>query len=91
MPLLATSNSLINCRNGIIKLSFGNMTLDLNIFNNSKEPGEDEEIEEVNCINIIVDEHVQISSFSDLHEPYTVNSYKRVNWKQLSYLTSLSS
>ena len=30
---LATSNAFINCRNGIIKLSFVKMTLDLNIFN----------------------------------------------------------
>jgi len=32
-PFLPTSNALINCRNGMMKLSFGNMTLDLNIFN----------------------------------------------------------
>ena len=32
-PFLATSNALINCRNGSMKISFGNMTLDLNIFN----------------------------------------------------------
>jgi hypothetical protein len=24
---------LINCRNGLMKLSFGNMTLEMNIFN----------------------------------------------------------
>ncbi|MDQ4222847.1 retropepsin-like aspartic protease, partial [Pseudomonas aeruginosa] len=29
---LATSNALINCRNGPMKISFGNMTIDLNIF-----------------------------------------------------------
>uniref|UniRef100_A0A2N9IPP2 Reverse transcriptase/retrotransposon-derived protein RNase H-like domain-containing protein n=1 Tax=Fagus sylvatica TaxID=28930 RepID=A0A2N9IPP2_FAGSY len=27
-PFLATSNALINCRNGVMKLSFGNMTLE---------------------------------------------------------------
>ena len=32
-PFLATSNSLINCRNGLMKLSFGNMILEMNIFN----------------------------------------------------------
>ena len=32
-PFLATSNALINCRNGLMKLSFGNMTLEMNIFN----------------------------------------------------------
>ena len=31
-PFLATSNALINCRNGLMKLSFGNMTLEMNIF-----------------------------------------------------------
>jgi hypothetical protein len=32
-PFLATSNVLINCRNGLMKLSFGKMTLEMNIFN----------------------------------------------------------
>ena len=32
-PFLATSNALINCRNGSMKLTFGNMTIDLNVFN----------------------------------------------------------
>ena len=31
-PFLATSNAIINCRNGVMQLTFGNMTLDLNIF-----------------------------------------------------------
>ncbi|RVW49138.1 Retrovirus-related Pol polyprotein from transposon 17.6 [Vitis vinifera] len=30
-PFLATSNAIINCRNGLMQLTFGNMTLDLNI------------------------------------------------------------
>jgi len=32
-PFLATVNVLINCINGMIRLSFGNMTFELNIFN----------------------------------------------------------
>jgi len=32
-PFLATSNALINCRSGLMKLTFDNMTVDLNIFN----------------------------------------------------------
>ena len=32
-PFLVTSNALINCRNGLMKLSFENMTLEMNIFN----------------------------------------------------------
>ena len=31
-PFLATANAIINCRNGVMQLTFGNMTLDLNIF-----------------------------------------------------------
>ena len=31
-PFLATSNAIINFRNGIMQLTFGNMTLELNIF-----------------------------------------------------------
>ena len=35
-PFLATSNAIINCRNGVMQLTFGNMTLELNIFYLSK-------------------------------------------------------
>ena len=31
-PFLATSNAITNCRNGVMQLTFGNMTLELNIF-----------------------------------------------------------
>ena len=31
-PFLATSNAIINYRNGVLQLTFGNMTLELNIF-----------------------------------------------------------
>ena len=38
-PFLATANAIINCQNGIMQLTFGNMTLELNIFhlNNKHE------------------------------------------------------
>ena len=31
-PFLATANVIINCQNGVMQLTFGNMTLELNIF-----------------------------------------------------------
>ena len=31
-PFLATSNALINCQSGMLKLTFGNMTAELNVF-----------------------------------------------------------
>ena len=37
-PFLATSNAIINCRNGLMQLTFGNMTLELNIFYMSTKP-----------------------------------------------------
>ena len=43
-PFLATSNAIINFRNGVMQLTFGNMTLELNIFHmsNKHKPVEDE-------------------------------------------------
>ena len=44
-PFLATSNAIINCHNGVMQLTFGNMTLELNIFHlsNKHKSAEDEE------------------------------------------------
>ena len=36
-PFLTTSNAIINCRNGVMQLTFGNMTLELNIFHLNKK------------------------------------------------------
>ena len=54
-PFLATSNAIINCRNGVLKLSFGNMTVELNVFNVVKSV-ECEEVHEVNMIETIFEE-----------------------------------
>ncbi|RVW59796.1 hypothetical protein CK203_100597 [Vitis vinifera] len=59
-PFLATSNAIINCRNGLMQLTFGNMTLDLNIFYMSKKqitPEEEEGPEELCIIDTLVEEH----------------------------------
>ena len=44
-PFLATTNAIINCRNGIMELTFGNITLELNIFHlsNRDKSTEDKE------------------------------------------------
>ena len=36
-PFLATANAIINCQNGVMQLTFGNMTLELNIFHLSNK------------------------------------------------------
>ena len=50
-PFLATSNAIINYRNGFMQLTFGNMTLELYIFHLSNkhkpEKGEGQEFDEV--------------------------------------------
>ena len=61
-PFLATSNVIINCQNGVMQLTFGNMTLELNIFHMSKKhlPPVDEDQEEVCMIDTILDEQSQM-------------------------------
>jgi len=53
-PFLETSNALINCRNGLMKLSFENMTLEMNIFNICKQPGDNNDLQEVYFIEKLV-------------------------------------
>ncbi|XP_059638644.1 uncharacterized protein LOC132280906 [Cornus florida] len=55
-PFLATANASINCRNGVMDLSFGNMKVRLNIFNASNCPSDDKECFFVDAINECVEE-----------------------------------
>ena len=58
-PFLATSNAFINCWNGVMQLTFGNMTLELNIFHlSSKHKSmEEQEPDEVCLISPSVGKH----------------------------------
>ncbi|KAL6310789.1 hypothetical protein AAG906_017241 [Vitis piasezkii] len=70
-PFLATSNAIINCRNGLMQLTFGNMTLDLNIFYMSKKqttPEEEEGLEELCIIDTLVEEHCNQNMQDKLNE-----------------------
>ena len=49
-PFLATTNAIIHYRGGLMTLSFGNMTVNINIFNVIKEIWDDEDGCEVNMI-----------------------------------------
>ena len=57
-PFLATSNAIINCQNGVMQLTFENMTLELNIFHLSKNhmPLVEEDQEQVCQIDAILGE-----------------------------------
>ena len=51
---LATANVIINCRNGVMQLTFGNMTLELNIFhlsNKDKQVEDKEHKSEEVCLS----------------------------------------
>ena len=72
-PFLATSNAIINCRNGVMQLTFGNMTLDLNIFymcNKQFHPREEEGPKEVCMIDNLVEEHCDQKMLEDLNKDF---------------------
>ncbi|KAL6310898.1 hypothetical protein AAG906_031235 [Vitis piasezkii] len=60
-PFLATANALINCRSGVMQLTFGNMTIELNIFHSCKKHGtkEEEELKEAHLIELPMEELVK--------------------------------
>jgi len=64
-PFLVMANALINCRTGVMKISFGNMTVELNIFNISKKPRECDEIGSACLIEKIIEEVIEESSTED--------------------------
>nr|CAN79312.1 hypothetical protein VITISV_013032 [Vitis vinifera] len=59
-PFLATSNAIINYRNGLMQLTFGNMTFELNIFYMYKNPinPEEEEGPEEGIIPLVCTHHI---------------------------------
>jgi len=61
-PFLATFNALINYRNGLMELSFGHMTLEMNIFNICKQPGDDNDLQEMDFIEKLVHDQFQTTS-----------------------------
>jgi hypothetical protein len=71
-PFLAMANALINCRMGVIKISFGNMTVALNIFNINTQPLNYDEIRPVCLIEEIIDdfdcEDPKIECFTQDHD-----------------------
>ncbi|WJZ99817.1 hypothetical protein VitviT2T_018232 [Vitis vinifera] len=69
-PFLATSNAIINCRNGMMQLSFGNMIMELNIFYlcNKQFNLEEEGPEEVCMIDNLVEEYCDQKMLEEFDE-----------------------
>ncbi|XP_041020468.1 uncharacterized protein LOC121262118 [Juglans microcarpa x Juglans regia] len=73
-PFLAAANTLINCKNELMKRSFGNKTLEVNIFHIAKQPEDDDESHQTYMINSLMDRGVFIAHDFDPHEYFLVNS-----------------
>jgi len=87
-PFLATSNALINCRNELMKLSFGNMTLEMNVFNICKQSGDNNDLQEVDFIEKLVHDQFEIISSKiefneseNLQMVYFQEESKASNWR----------
>ena len=67
-PFLASSNTIINFRNGVMQLTFRNMTLELNIFHLSKKHMQpvEEGPEEVCIIDTILEEQADQQRMQDV-------------------------
>jgi len=64
-PFLARANALINCRRGVMKISFGNMIVELNIFAISKQPLENTEFGSACLIKKIIEDTIAEASIED--------------------------
>ena len=67
-PFLATSNAIINWRNGVMQLTFENMTLELNIFHLSKKHMllVEDGVKEVCIIDTILEEQADQQGMQDV-------------------------
>ena len=90
-PFLTTANTLINCRNGRMKITFGSMTAKLNIFNLMQHQLEDDECHYVNLIDIVVQEEFNRICFSDPLETLLTNSVDSYGIEHDAKLTEICS
>ena len=90
-PFLATANAIIHCRGGLMTLSFGKMTINLNIFNVIKEIGDGEDFCEVNMIGSIVQNYVDHVSYDDPLKSCLIrpNCVEEVTTSELEFLHSI--
>ena len=68
-PFLTSVNAVIRCENGVMTLSFENMTVELNIFHTSSQPHVMDDHEEVNMIDVSVNHTFEAVSYTHLTLP----------------------
>jgi hypothetical protein len=88
-PFLATANALIKCRMGVMKISFGNMTVELNIFNINNQPLEYDEAHPVYLIEEITDEIVSVFGLMECFTQDEDNLDKLIGQDDVLYEPSL--
>ena len=74
-PFFTTINAFINCRNGIMRLSFNNMTLELNIFNMQRQPSgfDDMEFSTLNWVGDSILDDASDDVFAAKYESFIVD------------------
>ena len=90
-PFLATANAIIHCRGGLMTLSFGNMTVNLNIFNVIKGMGDEEDMCEINMVDSVVQKYLDNVSHDDPLKSCLVSPSwdKEVTTLELEFLQSI--
>ncbi|XP_022847620.1 uncharacterized protein LOC111370155 [Olea europaea var. sylvestris] len=73
-PFFATTNALINCRNSLMKLSFRNITLEVNIFHVTKQPREEDESHQTYMIDGLTQEEAFAKIDYDPLNSFLLNS-----------------
>ncbi|XP_022855712.1 uncharacterized protein LOC111376930 [Olea europaea var. sylvestris] len=73
-PFLPTVIALINCRNGLMKLTFGNITLEVNIFHITKQPMEEDECHQTYMIDTLTKEEAPTTIDSDPLNSFILNT-----------------
>ena len=64
-PFLATSRAVMNCETGQVQLSFGDLKMEVNVFNVDSRVKDNEEVYEVSLIDTLVQEHVERVLYQD--------------------------
>ena len=90
-PFLAIANAIMQCKGGLMTLSFSDMIVNLNIFNVIKKIGDDEDVSEVNMIESVVQNYVDHVSYDDPLKSCLVNPscVDEVTTSELEFLHSI--
>ena len=97
-PFIVITNALINCWNGLMRLSFGNMIVETNVFNLCKQPMEHDNVEdeEACLIEVLVQEHIEKLMEENVNEFFFIIAKEErfevaTKWKEKCNIQTLNS